>query len=220
MNKAQSLLIAYGNLLGADQLGLDVEASTTTTATCRRRISDNLELASNQLHRIVNLTSFQQLKTGLVHDNLGAGAVAGFEDSIIFGRYGGCVGERHEILKPMAAARFDCYAEGKLWVGVLGHDFFETLRIPLASVRLRVGNEIEKSCQYTCCPRSYIDQHFLPVLVLSRICRNDSCSICAGQREVPGSEAAGWRQPPRPQSLVRIRIGMKQLFPRDNRQWC
>ena len=180
MNKAQGLLVANGNLLGADQLGLDVKASTTTTATCRRRVSNNLELAPNQLHRIVNLASFQQLKTGLVHDNLGAGAVAGFEDSVIFGRYGGCVGERHEILKPMAAARFDCYAERKLWVGVRGHDFFETLQDSVSKC-LRVGNETEKSCQYACCPRSYIDHHFLPVLVLSRICRNDSCSICAGQ---------------------------------------
>ena len=53
-------IVAYGNPLplGADQSGLDVEAGATTTTTCRSRVSDNLELASYQLHRVVNLTSF------------------------------------------------------------------------------------------------------------------------------------------------------------------
>lgn len=52
-----------GNIQGpkAEMLYLDVEASAAAATACSKRVIHDLELAPNQLHRVVHLTPLQQL---------------------------------------------------------------------------------------------------------------------------------------------------------------
>ena len=113
---------------------LYIETCSTATAACSSWVSHYLELAPNQLHGEVDLTSLQQLQTWLVHNHLCPRMVARLEYCIIFGRYCRGIGKRHEVLKAMAPTRLDCDSESKIRIGVLGHDFFKTLEPLLAII--------------------------------------------------------------------------------------
>lgn len=65
---------------------LNIKACSTAATTCCRRIAYNLELASDQLHRIVNLASLEKPQARFIHYDLGAGAVARFKHRIVFWR--------------------------------------------------------------------------------------------------------------------------------------
>lgn len=53
----------------------DIEACATATATFRARYACDLELASDQLHGIINIAALEKFQAWLVHDNLGIVAV-------------------------------------------------------------------------------------------------------------------------------------------------
>lgn len=50
---------------------LDVETRPATTAARRKRVVDDLELAADQLHRVVHLAALQELEAGQIQDDLG-----------------------------------------------------------------------------------------------------------------------------------------------------
>lgn len=50
----------------------NIKTRPATTTTRRTRIIHNLELAPNQLRRVVNCASRQKFKRGFIHHHLGA----------------------------------------------------------------------------------------------------------------------------------------------------
>lgn len=98
----------------------NVETRPATAITRSSRVVDNLELTSNQLHRVIHRTSVKQLQRRFIHDDFGlAGSgrsVLRFEDGIFFGVDLRRCFEGHHILKPMTAAA--CHGDPEVVVGV------------------------------------------------------------------------------------------------------
>jgi hypothetical protein len=84
---------------------LNIKACPTPTTTLRSRVTDNLELTSNQLCGIVDRASFQKLQTCFIHNHLGRSRrVFGREDGVDIHFDGRRRFKRHEILEAVAAA--------------------------------------------------------------------------------------------------------------------
>lgn len=104
---------------------LDIKTGPAATTARRQGVIDNLELAPNQLHRVVDLASLQQLQARTIHDNLRI--ILAQEDSVFLLVYLGQIGQAHQILKAMAATAFHRNAQRKTWVRIGRHYLLESL---------------------------------------------------------------------------------------------
>lgn len=89
---------------------LNVKTRSAATAARREGVVDDLELAANQLHRVVHLAALQELQARQVQDDLGArGGGRGLgvfrgegKDGVVLaergpGRLTRCCGRRHHV---------------------------------------------------------------------------------------------------------------------------
>jgi len=87
----------------------NVEARSASAAALRSRDSSHLELASDQLHRVVHIATLEQVQTRLVHYYCRLVAIALLlilKDRVLLRIDVLDIDQAHEILEAVAAARF------------------------------------------------------------------------------------------------------------------
>lgn len=97
----------------------NIKTRPTTTITRRARVIHNLKLTPNQLSRIVDCATMQELQRGLIHHNprpparcIRRGYIfLALEDGVFFRVDLGRGLQGHQVLEPVAAAASDGNAE-------------------------------------------------------------------------------------------------------------
>jgi hypothetical protein len=87
----------------------NVEARSASTAALSSRDPSHLELASDQLHRVIHIASLQQIQARLIHDDCRLVAIALLlilKDRVLLRIDVLDVDQAHEVLKAVAATRF------------------------------------------------------------------------------------------------------------------